>query len=295
MNSAQKSPTVSIIIVNWNGRHWLEKCLPSLFAQSFQDFETIVVDNNSTDGTVAWLRATWPQILVLAQSENTGFARGNNIGFQQAQGKYLVALNNDTLPETHWLEELVAGVDAMDVGMVACKMLRWQTPDKLDSAGITVDWAGFAWNRGWNQPENSQDAKQDVFGPCGGAALYTRQLLDDIGMFDESFFAYYEDVDLAWRAQRAGWRCRYAPKARLRHWHSATGNENQPFKQFLLAKNRWLTLFKNYDRRKLWWSWPILVLSDLLSMGFQSVKSGSLMPIRGRIEAIRQIRRAGSS
>lgn len=283
------APLVSIVIVNWNGRNWLETCLPTLYAQTMQDFETIVVDNASEDGSVAWLREQWPQVIVLPQRENTGFARGNNIGMTAANGRFIVTLNNDTLLEPDWLEHLVAGVDAPDVGMVACKMLLWHTPELLDSVGIEMDKAGIAWNRGWQEPEEMHTAVIDIFGPCGGAALYTKAMLDDVGLFDETFFAYYEDSDLAWRGQRAGWRCRLAPHAKLRHWHSATSSKNMAFKQFLLCKNKWLTIHKNYPRPQVWRNLPLILIYDFMSIALQLFKTRSLAPLRGRLAAARQI------
>lgn len=290
MNQEGQKPLVSIIIVNWNGRSWLETCLPTLYAQTMQDFETIVVDNASEDGSVSWLAEAWPQVIVLPQQTNTGFARGNNIGFERANGRFLVTLNNDTLLEPDWLAKLVGGVDAPDVGMVACAMLLWREPHLLDSVGIEIDKAGIAWNRGWRERAADHMERIDVFGPCGGAALYTRAMLDDVGAFDETYFAYYEDGDLAWRARRAGWRCRLVPQARLHHWHSAVGGKNEALKQYLLSRNKWLTIYKNYPRALLWRSLPLIGGYDVMSIILQLVKTRSLAPLHGRIAAYRHIR-----
>jgi len=192
---------ISVIIVNWNGRHWLETCLPSLQAQTYADFETIIVDNGSTDGTTDWLAEHWPDVNVLPQSENLGFAQANNIGIQAAKGTCIVTLNNDTLVDAGWLEALLTGLDGPEVGMVASHIVLWEQPHLIDSMGIEVDWAGIAWNRGWMERVRETAVTCDVFGPSACAALYRRDMLNEIGLFDESYFAYYEDVDLAWRAE----------------------------------------------------------------------------------------------
>lgn len=279
--------TASIIIVNWNGRHWLEQCLPTLAAQSFRDFEVIVVDNGSTDGSAAWLAEAWPAVRVMALPENVGFAAGNNVGIRAAVGRYVITLNNDTRVAPHWLAALVEAAEAPDVGMVASKMVQWQHPDRLDSAGIEVDWAGVAWNRSWGEPAETAVAPADIFGPCAGAALYRRDMLKGIGLFDDSFFIFYEDVDLAWRAQRAGWRCRFAPDALVYHWHSAAMNAIPDRKLFLLARNRFWCTLKNYPLPGLVAALPLIVLVESLSAAYQTLRNHSGAPLRGRWAALK--------
>lgn len=283
--------SVSIIIANWNGRHWLEQCLPTLQAQTYQDFEIIVVDNGSDDGSVAWLEEKWPEVRVLALEQNLGFAQANNLGIQASASQFVVTLNNDTLVDAKWLAELVAAVSAPDIGMVASQIVMWRQPDILDSAGIEVDRAGIAWNRGWRQPAHSAASPRDVFGPTAAAALYRRAMLDEIGLFDEDFFAYYEDVDLAWRAQRAGWRCRYAPTARVLHWHSATGQKSPWQKTFLLGRNKIWTILKNYEWPSLLWALPIIALYDLPAVIYHIITTGNLAALHGRLSALRAMRR----
>jgi len=285
-SSSGKNPLVSVIIVNWNGRHWLEKCLPTLYAQTYTEFETIIVDNGSADGSVDWLKREWSQVSVLAQSRNLGFAQANNVGISKAAGQFIVTLNNDTMLEPDWLAALVAGVDAPDVGMVASHIVLWQQPHLLDSTGIEVDMAGIAWNRGWMQVVSETAVSPDVFGPSACAALYRRDMLDEIGLFDENFLAYYEDVDLAWRAQNAGWRCRYAPSARLMHWHSATANKDPALKQFLLGRNKLWTIVKNYQCPALLKASPLIILYDFLATGYQTIQSRNLASLRGRLAAV---------
>ncbi|RMF01027.1 MAG: glycosyltransferase family 2 protein [Chloroflexi bacterium] len=284
-------PAVSVIITNWNGRRWLDDCFNALYAQSFQDFEIILVDDGSTDGSADWVAQHHPQVRLVRQEKHLGFAGANNVGIRVAVGENIVTLNNDTRADPNFLQELLNGLSAPDVGMVAAQMLIWDNPDLLDSAGIVVDWAGFGWNRWWQQTAVEHNTPGEVFGPCAGAALYRREMLEQIGLFDEDFYTYYEDVDLAWRARRAGWRCMYAPAARVLHFHSATGGFYSPRKVLLLSRNRLWAIIKNYAGRDLIWAFPILLAYELASLVLQLLKSRTLSPVRGRWQALLGSRR----
>jgi GT2 family glycosyltransferase len=284
-------PLVSVVIVNWNGRHWLEQCLPTLQAQTFTDFEIIVVDNGSSDGSVEWLQAAWPDVCLIRLPQNVGFARANNVGIVASLAPYVATLNNDTMADPDWLAAMVAAVDAPNVGMVACQMIIWDQPSRLDSTGIEVDWFGIGWNRGAGQPVHSFAASEDVFGPSAGAALYRREMLMEIGPFDEDFFAFYEDVDLAWRGQQRGWRCRYQPEAMVRHWHSATAGKNLPLKTFLLGRNKLWCIAKNYPWPALLWAWPLILLADGLAGLYNVLRHRNLGALRGRLAAVPGLRR----
>jgi len=275
-------PETSVIVTNWNGKQWLPTCLVALAQQIYRDFEIIFVDDGSTDGSAAWIAEHYPQVRLIEQKPHVGFAAANNIGIKAARGKYIITLNNDTQPDANFLQALVTGVIAPGVGMVAAQMRLWDAPHLLDSAGIEVDWAGFGWNRGFGQPVSEWRLPQEVFGPCAGAGLYRRAMLDEIGLFDEDFYAYYEDVDLAWRAQRAGWQCLYTPEAWVLHKHSATGRLFNRRKVFLLNRNRLWTIMKNYDLVDFLWALPVIAVGDWLSMGKQIWQTKSAIPIRAR-------------
>ena len=284
------TPAVSVIIVTWNGRDWLAQCLPAVAAQTYPAFEIIVVDNGSTDGTAGWLKEQWPQVRLIQLEKNMGFAAANNAGIRASRSPYVATLNNDTRVDPNWLAELVRAAATPGVGMVAACVLRWNQPDRLDSAGIIVDVTGTAWNRGWGRPAESAALAGDVFGPSAAAALYRREMLDDVGLFDEDFFAYYEDVDLAWRAQRAGWRCRYAPAARAWHWHSATGQQTPSLKLFLLGRNKVWAILKNYQRPPLLLALPLILAADVVAIIYQTIRTRSPAALRGRISAWRRAR-----
>jgi len=283
------TPRVSIVLVNWNGLHHLEKCLPALGAQTFPDFEIFLVDNGSTDGSTEWVRGHYPQVRLICNDHNTGFAVANNQAMRQSQAEFIVTLNNDTQVEPTWLAALVAVAETdPSVGMVASKMLFTQQPEVINSTGIALDPVGIAWDRqGGTLDDPNEEQPIEVFGPCAGAALYRRAMLDQIGLFDEAFFAYAEDVDLAWRARWAGWRCLYVPAARVHHDHSATGGEGSPFKSRLLGRNKVWLIAKNYGPLgRLLLYLPLIVVYDLAAVVYALVVRRDVYTLVGRLEGL---------
>ena len=281
------SPQVTIVILNWNGRQFLAPCLDAVLAQTFADFEVVVVDNGSSDGSVEFLRSRYPQVRLVVNERNLGFAVGNNQAIRASSATFVATLNNDTEPEPGWLGALVAAMESdTRVGMCASKMLFAHRRDVINSAGIAVDRAGIAWDRMGGQPDDpTAAALEPVFGPCAGAALYRHAMLDDVGLFDEDFFAYLEDVDLAWRAQSAGWRALYVPQARVYHHHSATAREGSPFKNRLRGRNKWWVVLKNYPRLVRWL--PVIAAYDLAAVTYALLWMRDANPLLGRLAALR--------
>ncbi len=222
---AVEPPLVSVIIPNWNGAHHLPACLGGLRAQTYPRVDVIVVDNGSTDGSLALLAAEYPDVQVIALGRNLGFAGACNAGLRAASGQLLALLNNDTQPDPRWLEEVVAAFARHPcAGIVASKMLLFDRRDTFHTAGDFCRLDGVPGNRGvWQTDRGQYDREEEVFSANGGSAVYRREMLDEIGLLDEDFFYSCEDVDLAWRAQLAGWRCIYAPRAVVYHKLSATG------------------------------------------------------------------------
>jgi len=218
-------PLTSVIIPNWNGAHHLPTCLESLRRQTYPHFEVIVADNGSTDGSLDLLARDYPWVRVLPLGENRGFAGACNAGMRIAQGEFIVLLNNDTEADPRWLEEVVAAFERHpEAGIVASKMLLFDRRDTFHTAGDFYRLDGIPGNRGvWQRDEGQYDREEYVFSACGGSAAYRRVMLEQVGLLDEDFFYSCEDVDLAWRAQLAGWRCVYAPRAVVYHKLSATG------------------------------------------------------------------------
>ncbi len=286
------APQVSIVIANWNGRHLLPDCVSALAAQTFRNFEIIVVDNGSRDESPAWLAAHAPEIVVICNTTNRGFAVANNQGIRASRAPLIAALNNDAIPEPNWLQALVEAADRLNwAGMFASQIILRDSGNLLDSTGIEVDRAGVAWNRNWKKPGPDRATNpNEVFGPSAAAALYRREMLDRIGLFDEELFAYYEDVDLAWRAQWAGWRCAYVPSAIVYHTHSGTGGQRSSFKGYYLGRNKWRVIVKNYPFEQMRRYLPAMLLIDCAAMLAAAWQSRSLGPMRGRWMALREMR-----
>ena len=288
-----RSYRVVLVVANWNGRQCLGPCLRSVFAQEFRDFAVILVDNGSTDGSVDLVRERFPQVGIIENSENRGFAVANNQAIRASASELVATLNNDTEVEPGWLAALVRAMatDAR-VGMCASKMLLAGQRGVIDSAGIAVDRAGIAWDVGGGTVDRPDDVSQaEVFGPCAGAALYRRAMLDEIGLFDEDYFAYLEDVDLAWRAQWAGWKSVYAPEAVVYHAHSATAKEGSEFKKRHLARNKVWTVCKNYPFPPLIWLSPLILAYDLLVVAYALATGRGFGALLGRLQALGRIPR----
>ena len=258
------APQVSVIIPTWNGRDLLRAALQSLRAQSYRDFEIVIVDNGSSDGTAAMLRAEFPEAVVVPLPENRGFAVAVNAGLRAARGRYLMLFNNDAEAEPRWLEALVAVLDARpEVGSVASKMLTARDPSVVDSAGAAMGL--FAYDIGRGERDGARfDSAREILCPCAGAAAYRRELFDAVGLFDEAFFAWFEDVELGIRAQLAGFRCWYEPQARVRHHaHASAGQLNIP-KTVFTVRNALLLFVQTMPLRRLVPCAPLLCVWPFL-------------------------------
>ncbi|MBK6328339.1 MAG: glycosyltransferase family 2 protein [Chloroflexi bacterium] len=218
-------PTISIIIPHLNGRHHLDDCLQSLRRQTWRDFEALLVDNGSTDGTQAYVAENYPEVRLVQLPENRGFTGACNAGWQAAQGEIIILLNNDTEADPRWLAEVMAAFDRHPrAGSIASKMLLFDRRDHLHTAGDFYRVDGIPGNRGvWQADMGQFDQEEMVFSACGGSSAYRRALLDEIGFLDDDFFFSCEDVDVGWRANLAGWEVWYAPTAVIYHKLKATG------------------------------------------------------------------------
>ncbi len=243
MNSA---PLISIIIPNWNGKHFLVECMDSLKEQTFHDFETILVDNGSTDGSAEIVEKRYGDFIgIIRNKKNLGFTGGNNIGIQAAKGKYIVLLNNDTWVEPNWLEELSKATHlSPPIGMWASKVYSYYRRNQIEAVGELIYWDGLSRARGQYEQDHGQyNAMEEILFPPGCGAMFRKCLFDGIGLFDEDFFAYADDAEIGIRARLAGWKCVYVPKAILYHKNSGSTGRYSPFKAFYVERNRfWITL-----------------------------------------------------
>ncbi len=269
--------TLSIIIVNWDGMRFLEGCLGSVFAQAFPSLEVILVDNGSTDGSAGFVKERFPDVTVIENGSNIGFAAANNRGILSSRGKYVLTLNNDTVLGEGFLAELLraAAASEEDCGMWAPKILSFHDRDVIDSVGgLLVYPDGLARGRGRLEKDAGQYDREDVLMPSACAALYRRSMLDDVGLFDGDFFAYCEDTDLGLRARLAGWKARGAPGAIVYHYYSGTGGSHTPFKAFLVERNRLWVAVKNLPA-------PVVFISPLYTIWRYAVQAYGIMAGKG--------------
>jgi len=241
------TPDISVIIVTWNGKHFLEPCLSALMAQEDVTFETIVVDNGSRDGTADFVGERFPSVRVLALQNNLGFAAGNNAGAGTARGRHLAFLKNDTVVQPGWLRALRNGVDReAGFALTTSRIVYMHDPSTIDSAGDGVLRWGGAFKRHHGAPAHLANRSEEVFGVCGAACLIARSVFDELGGFDEDFFASHEDVDLSYRARLLGYRCRYVADAVVWHHGSATMGKTSTFAVFHGQRNLEWMYFKNF-------------------------------------------------
>ncbi len=239
MKKGLNEPKISIIILNWNNKDDTIKCLDSLRYLNYNNYEIIVIDNGSTDGSQKEIRKRFSDVKLIENKENLGFAEGNNIGIQKAledeKIEYLFLLNNDTTIEPDILKELVKVAESdSKIGMLQPKMLRMDNPDIIDSTGHIFKF-GKIIDRGVGEIDRGQyDNKLDIIGCCAGACLYKREMFKDVGLFDKSFFLYYEDAELSWRAYKKGWKAKHIPSAIVYHKRGGTIKKDKGVMQELI-------------------------------------------------------------
>lgn len=249
--------TISVVIPHRDGRRHLDTCLTALRRQTYPSVEVILVDNGSTDGSQAYVRASFPEVQLIELGENRGFTGACNAGMRVSTGDIVCLLNNDTRADEHWLEEVaIAFAQHPEVGMVAPKLLLFDPSDHFHAAGDYYCINGLPGNRGvWQRDIGQFEEVEYVFSACGAASAYRREMLDDIGLLDERLFFSCEDIDLAWRANLRGWRALYVPSAVVYHRLKASGGSGAMSSYYdgrnvlyLLWKNYPGTLFRRYWR-----------------------------------------------
>ncbi len=238
---------VTVVIPNWNGKQWLPGCLEGLEQQTLDSFDIVIVDNGSSDRSVEWIQQNAPHVHLLENRCNTGFAAAANAGIAAGETPFVALLNNDTIPSPGWLQALVNAMqaDGSDrIGSAASCMVHYDNPATVENAGDQLTWQGEALKRGRGRSVDEYRNGCDVLSPCAGAALYRRSFLEETGGFDESFFAYLEDVDLGLRGQVMGHRCRYVPDAIIQHKGHGSSMPSPTYVR-LVTRNRYWLFWKN--------------------------------------------------
>jgi len=261
---------ISVIILNYNGKDYIEECLDSVLDQTYEPLEIIVVDNASNDSSLEILKEKYSSKIKLIESNtNLGFAGGNNLALDYTKGEFIALLNNDAVADRRWIEEFMSAVNRCDgtFGMWASKILFYDDREIIDTAGHLIYPDGLNRGRGKGEKDKGQyDKEEEVFFPSGCAAMYRKEMLDIIGFFDPDFFAYGDDTDLGMKARIAGWKCIYVPKSVVYHHSSAASGKYSPLKAYLVERNRLWVLIKYFPLRYILLSPFYIVLRWILQL-----------------------------
>ncbi len=252
---------ISIVIPNYNGNKYLPKCLKSISRQTYKDYEVIIIDNASTDGSYEWIK-DYPDIEFQVLEKNYGFSIAVNCGIQKAKGEYVLLLNNDTELFEDFLEKILRAIEKDNkVFAVSSKMIQYHHQDLIDDAGDEYTVVGWGHKRGDGAPIDTYMKPKRVFSACAGAALYRKEVFEQIGCFDEAFFAYLEDMDICYRANIFGYKNIYYPEAKVYHIGSATsGGKYSDFKIKLSGRNNIYVIYKNMPLLQLLINLPCLLV-----------------------------------
>jgi GT2 family glycosyltransferase len=289
----QSIPLVSVLIVYWNNAEYLPRCLDCLSAQTFRDFETIVIDNGSVDGGTEGLEQKYSGVDLHLErlTSNLGFAAANNIGTRLARGKWLALLNADAFPEPDWLANLVAATEANPrFTSFSSRQLQANNPELLDGAGDAYHVSGLAWRRYFGYSAKDYGLEQlEVFSPCAAAAMYLREAFLDAGGFDEDFFSYFEDVDLGFRLQLMGYRSIYVPDAIVSHIGAVTFGKRSDFSLYHSQRNLIWTFIKNMPHPMLLRYLPAHFIANLIQFAYYALHGRGRVLWRAKIEAMRNL------
>lgn len=289
-----KQIKASVIIPNWNGKHLLKICLSSLKEQTFKEFETIVVDNGSEDGSFEYVKKTFPLVEVISLDKNLGFAKAVNIGIKRAKAKYVILLNNDTEVDNQCIEYLVLAADKHpDIGFVAAKILNFYKRNIIDNAGDYIDGGGHPNTRGTGEKDGSKFNKDGyTFMATGGGSLFKKSIFEKVGLFDEEYFVYIEDVDLCLRMQLAGIKGWYEPRAKIYHIRMATSKKNLPLFQYLTFRNMTINIIKNFPTALLFHdlNWLKIILVNLNTVLYLFKRGYGISALKAEIYILSNVR-----
>ena len=291
-SASSRTPATSFIIVNWNGKSLLSDCLDSLLRQSNPDFEIIVVDNGSTDGSVASVRETYPQVILVPLASNLGFTGGNIEGLRHARGRYVALINNDAILPDNWLQLMIDALESDEkIGSCSSRIIIAGT-NLIDSAGdaFTTAFTGTKVGELHNMKEFTE--RRYVPGACAAAVIYKKTMLDDIGFLDEDFFLNHEDTDLNLRAWLAGWRCLFVPEATVEHRVSTTIGKLSETSVYYFARNSLWVWLKNTPTYFLFRYLPHRILYELTSFAFFCLIAHCWRPFfKGKFHSLKGIPR----
>jgi GT2 family glycosyltransferase len=278
---------ISIIIPNYNGKSFLKECLDSIKNQNILN-EIIIIDNASHDESVLFITQNYPEIILIQNKENLGFSKAVNQGIEASLGEYLFLLNNDVELEEDCIKNLIKCIDENEnIFAVSSKMIQYHNRNKIDDAGDEYTILGWTKKVGYGNPQEKYNKNRETFSACAGAAIYRKSILEEIGYFDENFFAYLEDIDLSYRARIHGYHIKYCPEAIAYHIGSGTtGSRYNEFKIKLAARNNFYVPYKNMPWPQLLINLPFLMLGYLIKYIFFLRKRHGHIYLKGLKEGI---------
>lgn len=279
---------VTVIIPNYNGSKYIRECLDSLRLQNYKNFNIIVVDNASTDGSDLIIEEEYNEVQLIRNASNLGFSSGVNIGIKAAKSEYVILLNNDAMVEYNFIEEMVKGISSREDIFSCCgKILQYNSPEKIDDAGDFYTIMGIPYQRGLDESRKKYKKSTRIFSSCAGAAIYRRELFEKVGYFDELHFAYLEDVDIGFRANILGYINIYLPRAITYHIGSASSGERyNEFKIKLAARNSIYVYYKNMPVIMLIFNLPFIVFGHAVKYLFFKKKGFEKIYLSGIKEAL---------
>jgi GT2 family glycosyltransferase len=281
---------VTVIIINWNGDKFLERCLTALLAQTTKPHEIILLDNASTDGSLE-IACRFPSVRVIALEQNTGFARGNNLAIEVVSNgsEWIALINPDAFAQPRWLEALLAAAESNpEFDVFGSQLVHAADPTLLDGTGDAYHISGLVWRTAHGVPVSTLgESECEIFSPCAAAALYRRSALLEVGGFDEDFFCYSEDVDLGFRLRLAGCRCLYVPLSVAHHVGSGTtGGQHSDFSVYHGHRNLVWTFVKNMPGLLFWLLLPLHVALNLVSIVWFALRGQGGVILRAKRDAL---------
>jgi GT2 family glycosyltransferase len=261
---SEQNRSVSIVVLSYNNVKDLPECIRSLIIQTYHDFEIIIVDNGSTDGSEEFIRKNYPKIKIIQTGMNLGYSAGNNVGFEAAKGEYIVVVNPDTVADPKWLAELIKPLESdQTITATTSKILMYYQKDRINTCSNKNHPTGLTFCRGLNKSVDEFSNYQEVSSVSGCSFAVRKDMLKKINGFDPDFFLYQEDADLSWRIRFAGGKIMYVPKSIIYHKFKLSIT---PWKEFYLERNRYLILLKNLDSATLLFLLPSLIVTEIVTM-----------------------------
>jgi GT2 family glycosyltransferase len=292
--TGEADPSIAVLIVNYNAGAYLGRCLEALSRQTVRDFRVVVVDNASTDGSADGMEERFSNVRLVHAGRNLGFAAGNNLALEHAgRVEWIALLNPDAFPAPDWLEKMVLAAFAYpQCAFFGCRMLLAERPELLDGTGDVYHASGVAWRRDHGVPAvRGESAAGEIFGPCAAAALYSRAALEEVGAFDESYFCYHEDVDLAFRLRLRGHRCRYVPEAIVHHVGSGITGWRSEFSTYHGQRNMVWTYVKDMPGVLFWLLLPLHLFANLAAIAVCAARGQLGVVLRAKRDALRGLGR----